>query len=85
MSSQNNTIIQHTMKNSISKSDFTFFNKGYGIYSVHYTSPVTGKKYGNLTSYMPLIDATKNSDSPKKCDLKVLKAMCKRGILINNH
>ena len=67
------------MKKSISLSDFRFMPIGIGAYAVTYTSPVTYKKYTGKTMYMPLIDDTKNSDSPKKCDLNRLKAMCKRG------
>jgi hypothetical protein len=67
------------MKNSISLSDFRFTQVSYGRYEVTYTSPVTRKEFTFQTTDMPLIDATKNSDSPKKGDLKVLKAMCKRG------
>ena len=67
------------MKNSIRKSDFRFMPISFGRYEVTYTSPVTRKEFTFQTTDMPLIDATKNSDDPKKCDLKVLKAMCKRG------
>lgn len=67
------------MKNSIRKSDFRFMPVSNGRYEVTYTSPVTRKEFTFQTTDMPLIDATKNNDSPKKCDLKVLKAMCKRG------
>ncbi len=65
------------MKNSISLSDFRFTFVSYGRYEVTYTSPVTGKQYACQTTFMPLIDATKNSDSPKKCDLNDLKRICK--------
>lgn len=67
------------MKKSISLSDFRFTFVSYGRYEVTYTSPVTLKQFTFQTTDMPLIDATKNNDSPKKCDLKVLKSMCKRG------
>jgi len=69
----------NTMKNSISLSNFRFTQIAYGRYNVTYTSPVTRKEFTCTTTHMPIIDATKNSDSPKKCDLKVLKSMCKRG------
>lgn len=65
------------MKNSIKLSDFSFKLAGYGHYKVTYTSPVTGKSWSTTTSNMPLIDATKNSDNPKKSDLNVLKKLCK--------
>jgi len=65
------------MKNSISISDFSFSPSGFGHYRVTYTSPITGKKWWNTTSNMPLIDATKNADNPKKCDLTILKRVCK--------
>jgi len=57
--------------------DFTFQFTGYGHYKVIYTSPKTGKEYCNTTNNMSLIDATKNSDNPKKSDLKRLKSICK--------
>lgn len=66
------------MKNSISISDFSFSPSGFGHYRVTYTSPITGKSWCNTTSNMPLIDDTKNSDSPKIKDLNILKRVCKR-------
>lgn len=63
---------------TISISDFNFTQTGYGRYDVTYTSPKTGKEYSCGTTCMPIIDATKNSDSPKVKDLNELKAMCKR-------
>lgn len=65
------------MKTSISISDFSFEFQGRGAYNVTYTSCVTGKSFTNRTTNMPLIDATKNSDDPKKCDLEQLKRVCK--------
>ena len=61
----------------ISISDFSFSFAGLGHYKVTYTSPVTGKKWSTITHDMPLIDATKNSDNPKKVDLNRLKNDCK--------
>ena len=61
----------------ISKHDFRFIPSGYGHYKVTYTSPVTGKSWTAITSDMPLIDDTKNSDEPKAKDLKYLKRLCK--------
>lgn len=63
--------------NQISISDFSFSFAGYGHYKVTYTSPVTGKKWSTITNNMPLIDATKNSEKPKKVDLIRLKNTCK--------
>jgi len=63
------------MKTTIS--DFAFQFSGYGYYNVIYTSPVTGKTWRAKTNNMPLIDCTKNSDSPKRCDLNDLKRICK--------
>lgn len=57
--------------------DFEFKFTGYGHYKVTYTSPKTGKKWSKTTTDMELIDATKNSDAPKKKDLLTLKRMCK--------
>ena len=66
-----------TSKTTISDFDFTF--TGYGQYKVTYTSPVTGKQWACVTTVMPLIDATKNEEDPKQCDLEILKRRCKRG------
>ena len=63
--------------NKISISDFSFKFSGYGHYTVIYTSPNTGKQWAHLTTDMPLIDATKNADNPRRCDLEELKRMCK--------
>lgn len=65
------------MRQNISKSDFTFRISGYGHYKVTYTSPVTGKKWIKIINFMPLIDATKNSENPKIKDLNILKNLCK--------
>jgi len=59
-------------------SDFMFMPSGYGHYKVTYTSPVTGKKWQTITNDMPLIDATRNADDPKRIDLDQLKRICKR-------
>lgn len=58
---------------------FTFRPGGYGRYKVTYESPATGKKWTAETTDMPLIDATKNAESPKRKDLDLLKRICKRG------
>lgn len=60
-------------------SDFRFEFAGYGHYKVTYTSPATGKSWTAKTNDMPLIDATKNADDPKRCDLETLKRVCKNG------
>jgi len=65
------------MKNSICISDFIFMPSGYGHYKVTYRSPVTFKKWTTITNNMPLIDATKNAEEPKKCNLNRLKYTCK--------
>ena len=65
------------MKNKITITDFRFKLIGYGHYYVKYTSPVTKKTFGYVTTDMPLIDATKNSDNPKVKDLQELKKVCK--------
>lgn len=57
--------------------DFTFKFSGYGHYRVTYTSPKTNKQFTATTNDMQLIDATKNSDSPKQSDLRLLKQICK--------
>lgn len=58
--------------------DFRFMPAGYGHYKVTYTSPNTGKSWSIATSNMPLIDATKNAENPKRKDLELLKKLCKR-------
>ena len=57
--------------------DFTFITAGYGHYKVTYTSPVTGKQWTRTTNNMPLIDATKNADEPRRKDLNELKRLLK--------
>ena len=57
--------------------DFTFYFAGYGHYIVTYISPVTGKQWSRKTNDMPLIDVTKNEDSPLIKDLNELKKLCK--------
>lgn len=64
------------MKTTIS--EFTFKFSGYGHYKVTHKSPKTDKESVCVTSNMPLIDATKNSDNPKQKDLNELKKICKR-------
>ena len=61
----------------ISISDFSFSFSGYGHYRVTYTSPITGKSWSIVTTNMPLIDATKNADEPKRCNLELLKYLAK--------
>lgn len=61
----------------ISINDFNFTLCGYGHYKVTYTSPVTYKRWSIVTNNMPLIDATKNADEPKKKDLETLKRLVK--------
>lgn len=62
----------------ISISDFTFKFTGYGHYKVTYRSPVTGKEWSTVTTDMPLIDATKNTNEPERKDLETLKYICKQ-------
>lgn len=62
--------------------DFSFIPSGYGHYKVTYTSPVTGKQWTATTNDMPLIDATKNADEPKRRDLETLKRVWKISLLI---
>lgn len=57
--------------------DFDFEIAGHGHYKVTYTSPVTGKSWTAKTNDMPLIDATKNADDPKRCDWKPLNEFAK--------
>lgn len=64
-----------TIKTTIN--DFSFSFQGKGAYKVTYTSPVTGKTWTTRTTNMPLIDDTKNADTPKVRDLEQLKRICK--------
>lgn len=57
--------------------NFTFRTAGYGHYKVTYISPTTGKSWSRIIDDMPLIDATKNADEPKRKDLNILKRKCK--------
>lgn len=59
----------------ISVYDFDFVLVGYGRYKVTYTSE-SGESYTAVITDMTVIDATKNSDSPKVKDLKALKTLC---------
>lgn len=61
--------------------DFKFHLISTGRYAITYKSPVTGKTWMNHTTSMLLIDATKNSDSPKQSDLDYLKRLCKNKII----
>ena len=61
----------------IQLSDFDFMPSGHGHYKVTFTSPLTGKKWSTITANMPLIDLTKNAESPKQKYLKELKSICK--------
>lgn len=65
------------MKRKISITDFSFMTSGYGHYKVTYTSPNTLKMWTTVTNDMPLIDATKNAEEPKRKDLEQLKRVCK--------
>jgi hypothetical protein len=68
-----------TMGSNLTITDFSFLPWGYGHYKVRYTSPITGKSWATMTNNMPLIDATKNADSPLKYNLIILKRLCKDG------
>lgn len=59
----------------ISVYDFDFSLAGHGRYSVAYKSE-SEEIYTAVVTDMELIDATKNSDSPKVKDLKALKTLC---------
>ena len=59
--------------------DFKFEFVGYGHYKVTYVSPITSKYWSKIVSDMQLIDATKNTDFPKRKDLNRLKQLIKQG------
>lgn len=62
---------------AVRRFDFDFAPAGYGHYKVTYTSPTTGHKWSKTTNDMPLIDATRNADEPRRKDLESLKKLCK--------
>ena len=64
------------MNNNIKITDFSFSFLGHGHYRVTYTYP-SGKTITSTINHMPLIDATKNADEPKKKDLIDLKRTIK--------
>ena len=68
-----------TKRNKTELSDFRFEPKSHGCYKVTYTSPVTYKTWSAIINDMTLIDAVKNTDEPKTCELDDLKARVKRG------
>ena len=61
----------------ISISDFTFVFSSYGHYKVTYRSPITFKEWTRTIDNMPLIDATKNAEEPRRKDLEELKRLVK--------
>lgn len=63
--------------------DFDFEIAGHGYYKVTYTSPATGKRWTTTTNNMPLIDATKNAEEPKRKDWKNLKGFVKMGKFVD--
>ena len=58
--------------------NFKFIKLGYGIYTVTYTSPKTGRIWAKKITDMEIIDRTKNADDPKKKDIEELKRIIKR-------
>ena len=64
------------MNNELKITDFSFSFSGHGHYRVTYTYP-SGKTITSTINHMPLIDATKNADEPKKKDLIDLKRTIK--------
>lgn len=65
------------MKRTIQITDFRFTPSSYGQYRVTYTSPSTGMSWTQWVNDMQIIDATKNSDTPKQKYLMQLKRICK--------
>lgn len=64
-------------RQKINITDFSFKFLSAGHYKVEYQSPATGRRWSALVRDMPIIDATKNSYSPKQKDLETLKYICK--------
>lgn len=71
------------MSAKIEKSDFEFIFAGYGHYKVTYQSSKTGKKWTKIIDDMPLIDATRNEESPKRKDLEILRRRVKAKCFAN--
>ena len=61
--------------NDLSK--FTFYFRGYGHYLVTYTTD-RGDYYKALVNDMPLIDATKNAEHAKICEIEALRSVVVR-------
>ena len=61
------------MTKKITLSDFTFRFSGYGLYIVHYFSPIKKIEYKGIITDMQIIDKTKNCDNPKAKNLRLLK------------
>lgn len=60
--------------------DFQFRPAGHGHYLVTYVSPTDYKEFTAVIDDMTLIDATKNTLSPKGVDLENLKRRIKWNI-----
>lgn len=61
--------------NDLSKFSFNFVGSGH--YMVTYSTE-RGDYYKALITYMPIIDATKNAEWAKLCDIKELRSMVVR-------
>lgn len=63
---------------AIHRSDFSFARANGGGYYVTYTSPVTFKCWATHETDMALIEAVKETDSPRLCDMEELRRRCKK-------
>ena len=71
-----NTVNRQKMTTiELTKSDFTFTFKYYGMYKVTYQSP-SGKRHTGTIIDMPLIDSTKNCENPTQRNLAILRSKC---------
>ena len=77
------------MKEIYSLRGFEFHKVSSGQYRVTYESDYdfkVGRYYEAFINDMTIIDATKNCESPKACDIAMLKRIVKSGKLIKlNH
>jgi hypothetical protein len=69
---------QKTFTMKTTRTDFRVISAGHGHWEVTYQSPVTFKRWVNITTDSQLIDAFKSEEITRK-ELEQLKRICKRG------
>jgi len=66
-------------KYQTTRADFHFEYRPRGQYYVTYESPNTYIRWRKLTHNISLVESVKLEESPRRCDLNMLKAVCKSG------